>query len=73
MAISLLYEDGAADARRHPRRRRDRRGRDREPAHGQGHPAAGAGRAARCWRCAARPTSRASAFAELNEQRAAAG
>ena len=73
LAISLVYEDGVLVARRHPRRRRDRRGRDAEPAHDQGDPAADRGRAARCSRCAARPTCRARAFAELNEQRAAAG
>ena len=58
LAISLRYEHGALRAGRDPRRRRHRRGRDRQPAHDQGDPAAACAAAAgrRCWKCAARST-----------------
>ena len=72
LAISLVYENGVLDAGRHPRRRRDRRGGDPEPAHDQGDPAA-RGRRAAAARGARRGLPAAPASRELNEQRAEAG
>ena len=56
LAISLAYEDGVLRRGRDARRRRHRRGRDREPAHDPRDPAAAARRRRRrgCSRCAAK-------------------
>ncbi len=72
LAISLVYRERRAGAGRHPRRRRDRRGRDPEPAHDQGDPTADRGRAAAIEVRGEAYLPR-SAFARLNEQRAEAG
>ena len=47
LAVNLTYENGAARARRDARRRHPGRGRDAEPAHDQGDPAADASATAR--------------------------
>ena len=61
LAISLVYENGVLVARRDAGRRRDRGGRDAEPADDRGDPAADPrdGERRRRWsRCAARSTCR---------------
>ena len=70
--ISLVYEDGVLRPRRDARRRRARRGRDREPAHDRRRSRCGCvadGEARRrCSRCAARSTCRSPASARFNER-----
>ena len=57
-AISLVYENGCLRARRDPRRRRPGRGRDGEPAHDRGDPAAHPARRRRGAAAAARGARR---------------
>ena len=72
LAISLTYEDGEFVRGATRGDGRDRRGRDPQPAHDPGDPAADR-RRARAGRGPRRGLLPARRFAELNEQRAAAG
>ena len=73
LAISLTYEDGVLRPRRHPRRRPDRRGRDPEPAHDRGDPAADRRRARPLVEVRGEVYLPIADFKALNERRAEAG